>query len=522
MRLAAPVYCAANHFRPAHASLRSRICGCQTSRRAWAETCPKAVAYCGKLSAMAVKTEKELNETQRNLWLKAVAAVELRNLGYAISLLQEILKQEPQFLTGRQLLRRAEVTKNRSTKKSFFNISTAPIGVMKAQREIKKDPKRAIEMLEEVLKGEPYNRQANLLLKKAALAGGWSEIGVFALKTLLEENPRDAKVLNELGRLYHEIGDHENEVEIYNQLTAVNPLDAQSLRLGKDASARASMKRGGWTQAESYRDLIKDKDEAISLEQQSRIRLTGEALDQQIAETYVRHKAEPANVDLARRLGTLNEQKEDFQAAIRWYQYAADLTKGADTGLVRKVSDLKIKCLEREIAAHEEFLSTHDQSHELHGKRFEELKAAKAKRAEILIADARERVARNPTDLQLRFELGEHLVSAGRFREAVPELQRARQNPHARLKAMNLLGCCYSELGMLDLAIKQLEEASKEILPMDAMKKEIVYNLGLVYGHMGEKEKSLACMKQLYDVEHGYKDVATRVESSYEQNRSEV
>ena len=74
-------------------------------------------------------------------------------------------------------------------------------------------------------------------------------------------------------------------MEIYNQITAINPLDAQALRLGKDASARASMKRGGWTQAESYRDLIKDKEEAISLEQQSRMRLTGEALDQQIAET---------------------------------------------------------------------------------------------------------------------------------------------------------------------------------------------------------------------------------------------
>jgi len=124
---------------------------------------------------MAVKTEKELNETQRNLWLKAVAAVELRNLGYAISLLQEILKQEPQFLTGRQLLRRTEVTKNKSTKRSFFNISTAPIAIMKAQREIKKDPKRAVEMLEKVLEDEPYNRQANLALKEAATAASWPE-----------------------------------------------------------------------------------------------------------------------------------------------------------------------------------------------------------------------------------------------------------------------------------------------------------------------------------------------------------
>ena len=81
---------------------------------------------------------------------------------------------------------------------------------------------------------------------------------------------------------------------------------------------------------------------------------------------------------------------------------------------------------------------------------------------------------------------------------------------------MNLLGCCYGELGMLDLATKQLEEASKEVLSMDAIKKEIVYNLGLVYEQMGDPEKSLACMKRIYEVEHGYKDVATRVERSYE------
>jgi tetratricopeptide (TPR) repeat protein len=469
---------------------------------------------------MAVKTERELGESLRALWLKVVAAIELRNFGYAISLLQEVLKQEPEFLTGRELLRRAEVTKSKSAKKSFFNISTAPIGVMKAQREIKKDPKRAIEMLEEVLEGEPYNRQANLLLKEAALAAGWSEIGVFALKTLLEENPRDVKVLNELGRLYHDLGDHESEVEIYNQLTAINPFDAQSLRLGKDASARASMKRGGWTQAESYRDLIKDKDEAISLEQQSRIRLTGEALDRQIAETYARHQAEPENLDFARRLAALSEQKDDLESAIRWYQYAADLAKGADTGLLRKISDLKIKCLEREMAAHEEFLSTYSAQDEGYAEKSEQLRAAKVSRAEILIADAQERVARNPTDLQLRFELGDNLFNAGRFREAVPQLQRARQNPHARLKAMNVLGCCYGELGMLDLAMKQLEEASRELVSMDEMKKEIVYNLGLICERMGDPGKALACMKQIYELDYDYRDVAHRVESSYDGNIS--
>src|SRR5690349_22454056 len=115
---------------------------------------------------MAIKTEKELNEAQRALWLKALAAAELRNFGYAISLLQGILKQEPEFLTGRQLLRRTETTKAKAAKKTMFNISTAPIAIMKAQREMKKDPKRAIEMVEKVLEDEPYNKQANFILKE--------------------------------------------------------------------------------------------------------------------------------------------------------------------------------------------------------------------------------------------------------------------------------------------------------------------------------------------------------------------
>ena len=54
---------------------------------------------------------------------------------------------------------------------------------------------------------------------------------------------------------------------------------------------------------------------------------------------------------------------------------------------------------------------------------------------------------------------------------------------------------------------------------MDAMKKEIVYNLGIVYGKMVEREKSLNCMKQIYEADYGYKDVAERVEGSYQQGR---
>jgi hypothetical protein len=44
----------------------------------------------------------------------------------------------------------------------------------------------------------------------------------------------------------------------------------------------------------------------------------------------------------------------------------------------------------------------------------------------------------------------------------------------------------------------------------------VVYDLGLVYELMGESEKSIAAMKQIYQADYGYRDVAARVESSYQ------
>ena len=55
---------------------------------------------------MPIQTEKELPDNARTLWLKARSAVELRNNGYAISLIQAVLKDNPGFLDGRKLLRK--------------------------------------------------------------------------------------------------------------------------------------------------------------------------------------------------------------------------------------------------------------------------------------------------------------------------------------------------------------------------------------------------------------------------------
>ncbi len=461
---------------------------------------------------MAVKTEKELTEGNRATWLKALSAMQLKNYGYTIQLTQALLKQEPAFLTGRQVMRKAAIAKS-SGKKS--GISTASFSLMKVQGMLKKDPLAAIDAIEKVLESEPYNQQANLLLRDAAKAADLPELATFALETIVEGSPRDAKMLHELARHYTESGDADRAVEVYNRIVDINPADLVAIKGGKDASARASMQKGGWERQDAtYRDLIKDKEAAVSMEQQSRVVRSDEMIDQQLAEYGKRYEETPESIDVARKIAELYEQKGDIANAITWYSYTAGLTNNSDAALVRKAKDLQIRQYDSSIAEYQAFIAANPDGEETKPY-IEQLTEIKRLRAEFSLDEARRRVERNPTDLNFRFELGEILVNTGNYKDAIKDLQKARQNPSVRLRAISLLGKCFVERGMLDLAARTLEEAVAELTGMDAIKKEIVYNLGLVYEKMDDQDRYLSNMKQIYEVDYGYRDVAERVEGSY-------
>jgi tetratricopeptide (TPR) repeat protein len=463
---------------------------------------------------MAVKTEKDLPETHRATWLKSLSAMQLKNYGYVIQLMQGVLKAEPDFLPGRQLLRKAEIAKAAAGKKSL--LSGGGLSTMKISSQVKKDPAGAIVEIEKLLENDPHSQALNLLLRDAAMAANMPETATFALETIVAGAPRDTKMLHELAKHYVAQDEAEKAVDIYTKISDINPTDLIAIKAGKDAAARASMKRGGWEkEGATYRDLIRDKDQAVSLEQQSRVVRSAEMIDQQLAELGAKYEENPQNVDVARRIADLYEQKEDLANAVQWFTYAAGLTNNTDAALVRKAADLRIKQYDTSIEEFENYLAAVDANSPEAEQARAQLETIKRERAEIELQEARARVERNPTDLMFRYELGDILVRIGDYKDAIPELQKARQNPNVRLKAMNLLGKCFVERNMLDLAAKTLEDAASELLAMDAVKKDIVYNLGLVYDRMGDKEKSIGCMKQIYEVDYGYRDVAERVEGSY-------
>ena len=484
---------------------------------------------------MATIPEKDLTEAQRALFQKARHANEIRNHGYAIQLMQSVLKQVPGFLDGRKLLRAAALA-GVEGKKSGFSLAGTTLG-MTAGSTLKKDPFAAIELAEKTLATDPKSPQGNQLLWEAANRAGLPETAAFALETLVGANPKDTKLLHQLGGQYLTMGENDKAVAVYNRIVQINPGDLEANKKAKDASASATMKSGRWEEVSAssgsmnFRDLIHKKDEAIALENKSRIVRTGEQISQQITELYPQFEADQNNVDVARRIALLYEQW--FEAAVAsadpaeetdsyldnsiwFYTHTNAILAGGDPNIARKCSDLEFRKMERRMKALVDWLATVPDQNDPEVRPYaDELADLRRQRAASSLEVARKRVAENPTDLQLRYELGEVLIKAGMYTEAIPELQRAKQNPNARLKAMNLLGQCYVEKNMLDIAVKQFRDAASETTAMDSTKKDITYRLGLVLEKMGKKDEYIECMKQIYEVDYGYLDVAKRVESSY-------
>ena len=459
--------------------------------------------------------------------------MELKNYGYAIQICQSLLLLAPDFLDARKLARRAAIEKSKGAKKGFFSGlgGGSQIALMKASSLLRKnDLVSLLPALEEVLEEEPYNIQANSLLQEAALK--WEpplpELAYFAFETILEGHPRDKEQLMKFAAFCMERDaqdsprDPGRAVEIYGTILALDPNDLFALKGSKDAAAANSVQQGGWAVADSYRDLIKDKDQATALEQQNRVVKSDEIIDKQIAQLSGEVQANPQSIDKSRRIAELFEQKEDYDNSLEWYRYTLDISGGADPTIVRKISTLQLRQLDAAIKAREDYIAgASPEDPELPRLRSES-KDLEKQRADFILSEARERVDRNPTDLLAHYELAVVLMEAGLHQEAIGHLQRARSNPSVRLRAMGKLGECYVVRKMTDLAAKTFADAVAEIPGMDATKKDLLYNLGLVYESMGQKVKSIDCFKQIYEVDYGYRDVARRVEESYESGQGEA
>jgi tetratricopeptide (TPR) repeat protein len=450
--------------------------------------------------------EAELEPKYQALWKKALISAERKNWEYVIDQVLPIVTANVGFMDGRKLLRSAEGEVNGSGKKFSFGL-----GGLKPTS--KKDPAEAIaDMEENLFRKDPFNFNGNEQLYDLAMKMPYPELAAFALETIRAGHPENTKSMHKLAQHYMAHQQPEQAAETYRLIALVNPRDMEAKKGEKDAAAQSSIKNQGWGSA-NFKDAMKDSGEAAKLEMLSRQGMTNEQMEQFLHETVEQYNADQTNIVLVKRMSDLYERLGQTETALMFYDYALTLNSG-DVALQRKVEILRDKVQDQKIEDYEREIETDPDAPDIDDKRAQ-LAEIRRQRSSVVISEAKTRVDRNPTDKTLRYELGQAYFSAGMYTEALPELQQAKSNPNMRIKAILMLGRCFERKNMNDLAKTSLMEASKELLVMDAIKKEVLYELANVLEKMGDKSASLDALKEIYNADYGYKDVAKRVESSY-------
>ena len=379
----------------------------------------------------------------------------------------------------------------------------------KGHMALSKEPAEALRIAEQNLIGDPTRSGAHKLVVEAATALQFPKTAVLSLEILAANSPKDRDVAIKFAHALAETGDVGRAERILSDLYRSFPTDNELAQALKDLSARKTLDEGGYEALAdgtgSYRDILKNKEEAVSLEQQNRQVKTEDVVEKLINEYETRLQTEPKNQKLLRSLAELCTQKKQFDRALGYYDQIKSSEIGADASLDRNIADTMVRKFDHEI-------SLLDASAPDYAERTAKLQAEKQT---YQLAECQKRSERFSTDLQIRFELGQLYFQAGKIGEAILEFQKAQGNPHRRIPAMSYLAQCFAKRKMFELATRTLQNALKEKAVFDDEKKELIYTLGCVLESMGKKDEAIKQLELIYEVDAGYRDVAAKVDAFY-------
>ena len=452
--------------------------------------------------SMLEKDYQSVGGEARQLWEKGYDTLEKKNYDYAMELLTMALEKEPAFFDCRMALRAAQVKKHEGMGKLAKMAAAAGSATHMAAAKLalsKKSYFGAMNSAEKVLCADPYNSVGHRVIVDAAHALDYPQTMISSLQLLKKANPKDNEIAKELGEALEMLGDWDTAENLMLQLAQTNPEDQELQQAYKDTAAKATIYRGNYEGMMSGKNpLAVNRNE----EEDEGPKLTAEeALEEKIYHMEERLQEEPENFKLAVDIARLYVEYHDFDRAFEYYDYVMDNCTVIDSSIDRSIADAHEARFNHDIAQYPEGTP--------------EREGLEMERDQFMIANAAERADKFPTMLEFRFEYGERLFRAGHLNEAVQAFQRSQNSPGHKHRSLCYLGQCFMQRGMHDMAVSQFEKALEGKNNFDDQTKEATYLLACVYEQQGRQEEAARKFKTIYEVDIGYRDVASRVESGY-------
>ena len=440
-----------------------------------------------------------------------------KNPAYAVDIVSNIVIRHPECLDARRLLRQAQergsLAKSKGIGALLSKVTSIPFS-MGGYAKVKKDPQQALVAAEQMLSANPSNIVAHKMIGAAAEALELFETAAFAYEQIRKIEPNDVGNIKALMSAYIHIGKSEDAIRIGDAAFHQHPADDEIQSLIKQASVEQSIDKGNWEEEKSFRDKLKDEEQAQKLEQAGRAK-TGEAgLRSLIEDAKVAVVEQPGNINFYREISSNYRKLGEFDDALEWIGKARQLEAGsADVNLERIEAALKREKMAQAIADKEAELDANPEDVAIQSA----LEALRHEERVSRLAQAESLVQRYPNDFSYRYELGELYYAEGETDKAIKELQLAQRSPKMRINALILLGKAYKLKGFFDLAAEQLNSAKSEIQGDTDEKKDVLYELGSCYEQQGDMQKAIVEFKALYGADISYRDVAQKIDDFYSQ-----
>jgi tetratricopeptide (TPR) repeat protein len=422
-------------------------------------------------------------EKIRTLYQKGLLASQSRNWDYAIALFYAVLEIAPDNAPARTNLRLAEFQKFDTIKFKFLAKIASRIfkifPLIKAKMLWhKKNWVGVMQELEKPLRVYPKNINILKWLAESAEKAELLETVCGIYETMYILKPGDITILKKLGKNYHALKQMDKARTYYEKAVAIAPMDYEARKGMQDLAALGTIEKG-WEEKGTYRNKIKDEKQADIFEKEARLIRTNEETQILIKDLEQKLAAEPNNIPLIKKLADLYLSIEDYDKALSLY----DSIKISDPEIRKEIFNIKMAKLK--------------DSPELLKK--------------LMFEDTKLRVKEFPAHLPLRYEMGTVYMENGMLNEAIGEFQQSVKDPKHKTLSLNNLGVCFYKRGIYDLAINQFQKAINELYEWDELKKDVVYNLGIVYEAMGSKEKAVTEFKKIYEQDIHYKDISKRI-----------
>jgi tetratricopeptide (TPR) repeat protein len=427
---------------------------------------------------------------------KAELAASQRKYEMAIEIYLQALAIDPDNRAGRKGVRLAAVKQGEINPASGLT-QKVQFAAVRAKL-LNPNLDQRIAAYETYLKVDPKNLEMAFELAATCEKANYPNAAIGVHEASCEISPKEVRARVAAGRLLAG-KEPQKALAFLEQALALDPKNQEAIKLRKDLAAELTIKKTGFENIRTSHELIRDKDKAKELAQADVLHRHAEHAEDVIGRLEARIQANPQDKKSLRELAkSLASAGRTDDARAAWKKLIEVDPTDFDARV--QMGDLRITQLDRAVVAAE--------------KKGDKQAAEnlRTRRIEIVIEEYQARVAEHPTDLALRFALGEAYLTARRIDDAIGEFQKSVKDPRNRVHALCKLGECFIAKDLYDLAARQLEKALEESPGLNSEQgKELVYNLGVLRERQGQFAAAREEFLKVYEVDVSYRDVADRV-----------